>query len=297
MSTNSLHHGILVGVDGSPYSDAAVRWAVGEAVMRNLQLSIVHVVSPLIGGFAGVGMSGAALPADLDQWLEQEAQRVVEDAVRVAQDSAGGAALQICTEIPFAPVVPSLVDLSKQAKMIVVGSRGQGALLRALLGSVSTALIQHAHCPVAVIHGVVSPEHRDAQIVVGVDGSPASERATALAFEEASLRGVELVALHAWSDAEGPEVHVIPWSVVSADAEETLAERLAGWQERYPDVVVRRIVVRDHPATNLLAESESAQLVVLGSHGRGGFAGMLVGSVSSAVVHGTHTPVIVARHD
>lgn len=181
--------------------------------------------------------------------------------------------------------------------MIVVGSRGHGALLRTLLGSVSSALVHHAHCPVAVLHEQAPPEHRDAPIVVGVDGSPASERATALAFEEASLRQVELVALHAWSDAEWPEVAAIPWSAYSADAEETLAERLAGWQERYPDVVVRRIVVRDHPAANLLAESESAQLVVLGSHGRGGFAGMLLGSVSSAVVHSVHTPVIVARHD
>ena len=297
MPTDTLHQGILVGVDGSPYSDAAVRWAVDEAVTRNLQLGIVHVISPLIGGWSGVGMCGAPLPEDIGQWLQDEAQHLIEDAVRIAHDSAAGTALRISTEIPFAPVVPTLIDLSKQAQMIVVGSRGQGALRRTLLGSVSTALIHHAHCPVAVVHGLVSPEHRDAPVVVGVDGSPASERATALAFEEASLRHAELVALHAWSDAEWPEVGAIDWSAVSADADETLAERLAGWQERYPDVVVRRLVVRDHPAANLLAQSESAQLVVLGSHGRGGFAGMLLGSVGSAVVHGIHTPVIVARRD
>lgn len=141
------------------------------------------------------------------------------------------------------------------------------------------------------------PERAQAPIVLGVDGSPASERATALAFEEASWRKAELVVLHAWSDADWPEVAPIPWSAISDDAEEVLAERLVGWQEQYPDVVVRRLVVRDHPAQNLLVESESAQLVVVGSHGRGGFAGMLLGSVSSAVVHAIHAPVIVARHD
>lgn len=296
MSTNNTHQGILVGVDGSPYSEAAVQWAVGEAVMRNERLSIVNVISPLVGGWWG-GMSGAPLPEDIGQWQEKQARQVIEDAVRNARESAAGAALRISTEIPFAPLVPTLVDMSKQAQMIVVGCRGQGAFSRAVLGSVSTALIHYAHCPVAVLHGQAPPERVQAPIVLGVDGSPASERATALAFEEASWRKAELVALHAWSDANWPEVAPIPWSAISDDAEEVLAERLAGWQERYPDVVVRRLVVRDHPAQNLLEQSESAQLVVVGSHGRGGFAGMPLGSVSSAVVHGTRTPVIVARHD
>jgi nucleotide-binding universal stress UspA family protein len=297
MSTTTVHEGILVGIDGSSYSETAVRWAVGEAVMRNVPLSIVYVIAPLIGGFSGVGMSGASLPEDIDEWLQDEAQGLVQDSVRIAHDSAGGAAVQIRTEIPFAPVVPTLIDLSKQAQLVVVGSHGQGALARELLGSVSSALIQHSHCPVAVLHEQVPANHRDAAILVGVDGSPASEQAVALAFDEASFRRVDLVALHAWCDSELPQVAAIPWSAIFAEADKTLAERLAGWQERYPDVVVRKIVVRDHPVRNLLAESESAQLVVLGTHGRGGFAGMLVGSVSRAVAHGSRSPVIVARHD
>ncbi len=295
MSTDTAHQGILVAVDGSPYSDAAVQWAAGEASMRNEQLSIVTVVSPMIGGWWGVG-AGAPLPEDFGQWQEKQAQEVIDDAVRIARQSAAGAELRISTEIPFAPLVPTLIDMTKQVHMIVVGCRGQGAFSRAVLGSVSTALVHHAHCPVAVLHGPAPAERAHAPIVLGVDGSPASERATALAFEEASFRKAELVALHAWSDADWPEVAPIPWPAFSATAEEELAERLAGWQERYPDVVVRRVVVRDHPAQNLLAESESAQLAVVGSHGRGGFAGMLLGSVSSAVVHAIHTPIIVVRH-
>ena len=134
-----------------------------------------------------------------------------------------------------------------------------------------------------------------APVVVGIDGSPASESATALAFDEASRRGVELVAVHAWSDFAVSELPGIEWSDVQKQAEETLAERLAGYQERYPDVTVRRVVVLDRPARQLLEQSEAAQLTVVGSHGRGGFAGMLLGSVSSAVAESARMPVIVAR--
>jgi nucleotide-binding universal stress UspA family protein len=295
MSTHNLRKGILVGIDGSPCSAAAVQWAVGEAVMRNEPLRIVYVVSPLVGGWSGVG--GGPLPEDFGEWQEKQARQVIEEAVRIARESATGTTLQINAETPFAPLTPTLVDMSKQVQMLVVGCRGKGAFARALLGSVSTALIHHAHCPVAVIHAETPPDRVHAPILLGVDGSPASVRATALAFEEASWRKAELVALYAWSDADWPEVAPVPWSAFSGDADKALAECLADWKQRYPDVVVRQLVVPDHPAKHLIAESESAQLVVVGSHGRGGFAGMLLGSVSSSVVHGIQVPVIVARDD
>jgi nucleotide-binding universal stress UspA family protein len=201
------------------------------------------------------------------------------------------------TELVTAGVVPALVDLSKEAEMMVVGARGLSAISRRLVGSVSSGLVHHAHCPVAVIHDEdpLMPTPAMAPVVVGIDGSPASEAATAIAIDEASRRGVELVAVHAWSDYGAYALPGVTWSDMQKDAEEILAERLAGWQERYPDVTVRRVVVPDRPAHQLLEQSESAQLTVVGSHGRGGFAGMLLGSVSAAVAESARMPVIVAR--
>jgi nucleotide-binding universal stress UspA family protein len=174
---------------------------------------------------------------------------------------------------------------------------GPDVFRRHLLGSVGSALIRHACCPVALVHDAkrgqkVPPA---APVLLGIDGSPTSEAATALAFDEASRRGVDLVALHAWSDVPVFPTLGMDWRGYRDDGDEALAERLAGWQEPYPDVRVKRRLVCDRPAHWLIKESDSAQLVVLGSHGRGGFTGMLLGSVSTAVAEAAHVPVIVAR--
>lgn len=179
--------------------------------------------------------------------------------------------------------------------MVVVGSQGLGTLGRLLLGSVTAGLLHHAHCPVAVVHSSAgATPDANAPVLVGTDGSPASEAAIALAFDEASRRGVGLVALHAWSDVGVFPMLGMDWRD-EAEGHEILAERLAGFHEQYPGVHVKRTIVCDKPSRWLLEEAEHAQLVVLGSRGRGGFTGLLLGSVSSHVAQAATVPVIVTR--
>jgi len=291
-SSGSKIHGIVVGVDGSHTSRAATDWAARDAALRGVPLTVVHVLpSAEIGPWVDIPISEDYL-AERDRRAEQ----VVSDALHVAAEAVSDTRIiGVEHRIVSGPDVSALVDISKDAEMIVVGCRGLGGVERLLLGSVSSGLVHHSHCPVAIIHGEDPVSKKaDAPVVVGIDGSAASERATAIAFDEASRRGVELVAVHTWMNHADFYVD-LAWDGVTAQAEEELAERLAGWSERYPDVVVRRVVDQDNPALRLLKESTGAQLLVVGSHGRGGFAGLLLGSVSSAVAQAARVPVVVAR--
>ena len=294
MSSLPTHHGILVAADGSPPSSAAVDWAAREASMRNLRLTIVHVVaSPAVRLWPDI-----PLPSDVLARMAREGHEILSDARTIAQEAiANSRRIHIETELCTGGVLPALIDRSKDAEMVVVGCRGGGPVDRRLLGSVSRGLIQHAHVPVAVIHGehpaMTYPSR--AAVLVGVDGSPASEAATAVAFDEAARRGVDLIALHVWSDFAVFDMPETETAALQRQADETLSERLAGWRERYPDVSVRPIVALNRPVHQLLEKSETAQLTVVGSHGRGGFAGMLLGSVSLAVAESARTPVLIVR--
>jgi nucleotide-binding universal stress UspA family protein len=193
--------------------------------------------------------------------------------------------------------VPVLQAESTRAELVVLGDRGLGGFTGLLIGSVATGLSAHASCPVVVVRG---PEPdgavpRQEPVVVGIDGSPLSEAAVAFAFEAAARRRVPLVAVHAWRDllVDPTLAPLVDWDAAEVDEREVLAERLAGWGGTYSDVAVRRLVVRDRPARALVDESRRAQLVVVGSRGRGGFTGLLLGSVSQALVHHAHCPVAV----
>lgn len=293
MSTGAKEYGIAVGVDGSPASTAAVCWAAHDAALRQLPLTLVHAANPLVAGRHRIAQQeGFAV------WQENEGRRILADALKIAQDAAkDNPRIRIESNLMLSPTVPSLLDLSMKAELMVLGSHGRGALARGLMGSVSSSLVRQAHCPVAVVRDEDPrmPHPEQAPVLVGIDGSPASDLATAIAFDEASRRRVNLVAVHAWSDSEIFELPGLDWSAVKDEEERILAEGLAGWQERYPDVTVHRLLVCDRPARALVDVSDSAQLVVLGSHGRGRFTGMLLGSVGNAVVQAVRMPVIVAR--
>ncbi|MEZ0349693.1 universal stress protein [Mycobacterium ahvazicum] len=301
MTFEHRHSGIVVGVDGSPASTTAVEWAAQDAEMRNVPLKLVHAIAPIVPP-TDDGPAVAAV-AEYEQLQDDQARQIIEQALKVAEEAVSpGWVPNVTSETLKAPMVPALVRLSTDAELLVVGSRGQGAVARALLGSVSSGVVHHAHCPVVVMHDEAAATARSPQapVVVGIDGSPTSELATAIAFDEASRRGVELVALHAWSDMGPlgfPSIGWAPieWRNIRDEEEEVLSERLSGWQARYPDVGVHKIVVCDQPAPRLLEQAQQAQLVVVGSHGRGGFPGMLLGSVSTAVVNTARIPVIIAR--
>src|SRR6266545_3685931 len=157
--------------------------------------------------------------------------------------------------------------------------------------------VTHAACPVLVTRGITEPS---GDVLVGVDGSPHNEPAVDFAFEEAALRGAELVALHAWTGpvTAGPG-DMLPLvfdpAVVAADETRVLAEALAGWRTKYPDVVVHRRVVRSRPGPALVEASGRAQLIVLGAHGHQPAAGFLVGSVTHLLLHQTRCPIAVIR--
>jgi len=283
---------LVVGVDGSAASYAAVGWTAQEATIRGLPVRLVHVVAP-------TSMSSTEAPNDtITHEQEVKARHVIDQARRIVDGVQGEARLKVRVEIRYAGVHATLVDASRDAHMIVVGARGFDGFGWHMLGSVSAGLLHHAHCPVTIVRDPESAGreiHDDAPVVVGIDGSRASEAATALAFEEASRRRVPLVALHAWSDVGVFPILGMDWHVYRDEGDEVLGERLAGWQEIYPDVQVHRRLVCDVPARWLVNESDSAQLVVLGSRGRGGFDGLHLGSVSSAVAQSARVPVIVVR--
>jgi nucleotide-binding universal stress UspA family protein len=281
---------IVVGVDGSPASDAAVRWAAHEAMMRVAPIKLINVVAPTLAS------SAMAPNHTITQGEELRARQILKEARGIVEQLAGEKRPVIQAQRQYAGVVPTLVEASNDAQMVVVGSSGR-AFGRGMLGPIIAGLLHHANCAVTVVPDPESAPHEigDAPVLVGIDGSTASEGAAAVAFDEASRRGVPLLALLAWSDVGVFPILGMDLRTYRDKAAELLSERLAGWRECYPDVQVQRRLVCDVPDRWLVDESRNAQLVVLGSGGRGGYAGMHLGSVTSTVVRAAQVPVIVVR--
>jgi nucleotide-binding universal stress UspA family protein len=275
---------VVVGVDGSESALEASRWAAREAGRRGAGLRLVQAFSwPQTHHVGEVGRG------------QRSVRRVAEEQLAAAATAAGQAAAGVVeTALVEGFPVPVLVAESRAAQLVVVGDRGLGGFTGLLLGSVAVGLAAHAAAPVAVVRGDAVAE---GPVVVGVDGSALSEAALAAAYEAAAARRVRLVAVHTWWDilVDPSFAPLVDWDAIEGEAHRVLAERLAGWAEKYPEVEVRRVVERDRPAPALLEQAAGAQLVVVGSRGRGGLAGMLLGSVSHNVLHHSPCPVLVVR--
>jgi nucleotide-binding universal stress UspA family protein len=279
---------VVVGVDGSDSALAAVRWAAAEARRRRAPLRLVTAFSHTPTHVVGLPALGGRLGAQ----LMTDARRLLADAVSTAAEAEPD--VVVTSEVRSGFPVAVLLAEADRARLLVLGSRGLGGVAGLLVGSVAVAVTSRVACPVAVVRGA-APD--TGPVVVGVDGTPTSEAAIALAYQAASERAVPLIALHAWTDVEPAPgfLSVRDWQAVADRAEVVLAERLAGWGAKYPDVAVRRVVARDGAARALVELSEQAQLVVVGSHGHGAVSGLLLGSVSHAALHSSHCPVVVVR--
>jgi nucleotide-binding universal stress UspA family protein len=292
---------IVVGVDGSRAGFEAVGWAVREAERRRTGVRLVHAVPVW-----SMEMSQIGPYAEVGRWMRECAAGVLAEAAgRVSQEDAGVPVESEC--LPGDPR-PVLIEAAAGADLLVVGNHGLGGFRGLLVGSVAIAVSGRAPCPVVVVSGVSqapgeeeSPSSRGEEpaeigdeVVVGVDGSEGGAAAIGFAFAEASIRGVELRAVHAWNSL-APGTGFDPIPVVPEDGAERrlLAEALEPWQDRYPEVKVNEQADRGHPVDVLRNASAGASLVVVGSRGRGGMAGLLLGSVSHAVLHHADGPVAI----
>jgi len=282
----------VVGVDGSSTALDAVRWAAHDAVLHHSELVLVSSTCP---------PANALLPTSYYEALQSDAERALIEAKALALQAVDdGARLRVSTKVLIQPPIPALLELSKTARMVVAGNRGLGRVNRALLGSVSSAIAAHTHSPLTIVRGWAASDQAGRKtIVVGTDGSSASRAALEMAFEQAAAREVSLTAVHAWSDGDFALVHanqgLEPWAwpTVREEAEGVLERSIGDLRKKYPHVQVRSVTVRDRPAHALLDHAQAAQMVVVGSHGRGGFAGMLLGSTSRKVLYSALCPVMI----
>lgn len=287
---------VVAGVDGSPSALAAVEAAAREARLRGTELRVVHA---FLWPAMHVPPGGSPLgpPAG---GVRESAEGLLEEAVERALTAAPGIAVDHA--VVAGEAGGALEAESRTARLMVVGHRGSGGFAGMLLGSTADHLAAHSHCPVMVVRERM---REDGPVLVAVDDSPQAGEAIAFAFEEAALRGTDLIALHTWTTRSDHSA-ARPADLVDligdagrleADGERLLADALSGHREDHPDVTVHERVVRGRTRHTLIEASSGAQLMVLGAHGRSGIAGLLLGSVTRAVLHHAHCPVTVVRSE
>jgi nucleotide-binding universal stress UspA family protein len=289
---------IVVGVDGSAGADAAVRWAAARAGGTGASLRLLYACPAPVPAPA---MPLAATPYGIDpDAYAQAAEAVVAAAADLARQHADR--VEVSTELQVGGAGQALIDASSAASLVVVGSRGLGGFTGLLLGSVGVQVSAHAHCPTVVVRGDGTPVA--GPVVVGVDGSEPSHAAVGFAFAEASRMHTDLVALHAWQlplpggvgEAAALALEAgLGREMYEDAARQMLTDAVAPWRDRYRDVLVRQQTTQGGAAPALLTAAERAAMLVVGTRGHGGFAGLLLGCTSHALLHHATCPVAVIR--
>ncbi|MEO3876156.1 universal stress protein [Nonomuraea sp. B12E4] len=277
---------IIVGVDGSRAALAAVLWAADDAARRGCDLRIVHVEEPLLYG-------GQLYERSADDPVRKEGERLLAEAAATVAEFRSK--VRVSTELLYGRTAEILRAQAGEAAAIVVGSRGLGGFAGLLLGSVGLGLAGHAAGPVIVVRG--TPTVVQGEIVAGIHPEDAVHPAIDYAFEEAQARGARLRIVHAWDLPSTRAAARIPPDLefIAQAQQKHVHEKLSPWLKRYPGVAVTESVFRGNPIAALCGTSAHADLVVVGSRGRGVLHSAVIGSVSHGVLHYASCPVAVVR--
>ena len=286
---------IVVGFDGSVTSRRAVTWAVHEARSRDLPVLLVRSYEPPATSVA-LGYGGV-IPGSLVEDLRAEEERQLSAGVESAAAEMPGT--DVSGRLLVGSPASAILREAEDASMVVLGSRGLGGFRGLLLGSVGQQVSSHASVPVVVVRGA-SDRQPQGRVLVAVDGSDASRAAIAFAFDFAARHRLALHAVHAWEvpvfDAPGVTV---PPSLAFEEVEDEeirlTSEAMSGWRQDFPDVAVTDEALHGSAERLIVEATATADLLVVGSRGRGGFSGLLLGSVSQAALHHSHCPVAVVR--
>jgi nucleotide-binding universal stress UspA family protein len=281
--------GVVACFDGSAASARALEWAATEARIRRVPLTVCHAWQ--------APDPSSALPPAVNEPARQAAKRILARGMVVAEHHAPGAPVR--SRLLPGPAAPALVHAADGAELLVAGARGVGGSSWHGLGAVSAQLAAHASCPVEIVRG--DGAWRGGAVVVGVDGSPSSQSAAGFAFEEAAMRGVPLTVVSSWWEPAAVDVadladgSVLDVAAMRARALDRVGLVTSQWREKYPEVACTSSASMRAPRAVLCAAAQTAGLLVVGARGLGGIPGLLLGSVSQAVLEHAPCPVAVLR--
>jgi nucleotide-binding universal stress UspA family protein len=280
---------VVLGLDTSESATSALHWALDEARSRGTG---VRIVSAFAGprAYGSLSLTGNLPLPDLTV-VRASCDLLLAEAVAAAAERAPDVPVETCAYEGDA--VTMLLHESERAASLVLGSRGLGSFGSAVLGSTGSAVSARASCPVVVVRGGPVPRHDGQTVVAGVDGLDTSDAVLSYAFDHASRHRLPLHAVLCWYPDFSLMTAELEHERYAARAEIWLAEAVAGWGEKYPDVSVRASAQRQHTVAGLVEASQSQHLLVVASRGRHSFVGTLLGSVSQGVLHHARCPVAV----